>query len=91
MRLPELSLSALKKIEEALGEGQLVTVHVTRAKARRWNWLLTMRYTSQDQTTGQRTVNKVFLRTSKDREPLEVIRERLEGNVQPPKTQGAEP
>ena len=67
-----------------------MTFHVTRTKARRWNWLLTMRYTSQDQTTGQRTLIKVFLRTSKDRETLELLREQLEGHVQPLETQGRE-
>jgi hypothetical protein len=90
MRLPELTLSARKKVEEILREGHHVTFHVTRTKARRWNWLLTMRYTSQDQTTGQRTLIKVFLRTSKDRETLELLREQLEGHVQPLETQGRE-
>ena len=85
MALLALNLRAQERIDQALREGRRVTFHVTKVKKRRWNWILTMRYASVDPTTGQETISKVFLQTSKDRESLESIREHLESRMQSPR------
>ncbi len=85
MALPELNRQAQERIDQALREGSRVTFHVTKVKARRWNWILTMRYASLNSATGEETLKKVFLQNSKDREHLELIREHLESRVQSPR------
>ena len=78
MSLPELRPGAHQLIASAQREGRELTFHVTKVKERRWNWILTMRYIVTDPVTGEQTINKVFLQTSKERETLEALREHLE-------------
>ncbi len=78
MSPPELLPGARRWIDEARREGRELTFHVTKVKEHRWNWILSLRYVTRDPATGERTLHKVLLQTSKDRETLEALREHLE-------------
>lgn len=65
-------------LNRAQSEGFPVTFHVSKVKSRRWNWVLTMRYMESDPVTGKSYPEKAVLGTSKTREPLDALKERLE-------------
>ena len=73
MALLKLSRGARRSIDNASQEGQRPTFHVSKVEARRWNWVLSMRYWI---ASGEQI--KVLLRTAQDRESLEALRAYLE-------------
>jgi hypothetical protein len=68
-------------VEQVRDDGHHVTFHVTKVNRRRWNWVLTMRYVTNDPVTDQERLHKVLLRTGTTREPLDALCAHLEAQA----------